>query len=291
MATIASYPSRYDFFIVSDTVVAEMAAEKLLAELDHENIPNLVNIYPEYLDLPTDPGNRFGVPYDWGTTGVIFNAECIEPEEESWGIFGDPAISGKVAMDSDFTVVIGTTLQYLGYPMNSRDEGQLDEAVSLLRDWRSERGLEFLAWTDIADGMATGELCAAQMFNGDAAFLMEENEGLDLDFFVPMEGSDIYFDTMAIPRDAQNKAGAELFINYILRPDVHASINNYTWYASPNRASVEQGLVDEELLSDPVSYPSTDNLEPWTIFDTELRALWNEAWAAVQRESPAAANQ
>lgn len=289
VSVIASDTSRYDLFIVSDNTVAEMAAEKLLAELDHENIPNLANIYPKYLDLPNDPGNRFGVPYDWGTTGIIYNTKCIDPEEESWGVLRDPAVSGKVAMDSDFRVVIGSILQYLGYPMNSRDEAQLDEAVSVLRDMRSQQGVEFLAWWDILDRMVAGELCAGQVFNGDAAYKLPENE--DLAFFVPMEGSDLYFDTIAIPRDAPNKAGAELFINYILRPDVHAAINNYTGYASPNWASVEQGFIDEEFLSDPVSYPSIDNLEFWAVFDAETRALWNEAWAEVQRASPTAANQ
>jgi spermidine/putrescine-binding protein len=91
----------------------------------------------------------------------------------------------------------------------------------------------------------------------------------------------------AVPRDARNKAAAELFMNYILRPDVHAAIGDYTGYPVPNQTAVEQGLIDPEVLSDETVYPDVDLLEPWEIFDGEITSLWNKAWADIQRDTNA----
>lgn len=289
LSTISSDPSSYDLFIGSDVLIGEMVELRLIAELDLDNVANLANIDSAFLDLPGNPGNRYGIPYDWGTTGVMYNTTCIEPrdEEESWALLRDPRIAGRVAMDTDPAVAIGSTLKYLGYSLNSSDPGELDEAVGILKDRIGQVQLRFIPAYDARQMMKSGELCATQAYNGDAANEMAKNE--DFAFFVPKEGSDIYFDMMAIPRDAKNKAGAELFINYVLRPEVHAAINNYTGYATPNRAAREQGLIDQAYLSDPTIYPDTALLEPWVVFSGQRRALWNRAWADVQ--SVAAASQ
>jgi spermidine/putrescine-binding protein len=169
-----------------------------------------------------------------------------------------------VALDSDFTVVMGMALKYLGYSLTSGDSGELDDAIAWLSELRTKQDVEVLAWDAIFDRLATGELCAGQTYNGDAAFHMKESDNLA--FFVPSEGADFYLDSMAIPRDAENKLNAELFINYMLRPDMHAANNEYTGYAVPNRASIEGGYVSDELRADPVRYPDTTSLEPWIPF-------------------------
>ena len=289
LAVISSDPSRYDVFIGSDSLIGAMKELRLLAKLDHNNVPNLANIDTRFLDLPGDPDNEYSVPYDWGTTGVMYNKKCIQPEEESWAVLRDPRVAGKVAMDTDPSVVIGSTLQSLGYPLNSSDKRQLAEVVGVLRQQVSTLGLRFIASQDVMQMMKSGELCASQAYNGDAVVVMSENE--DVAFFIPKEGSDIFFDVMAIPRDAPNKAAAEAFINYILRPEVQSACNEYTGYATPNRAAIDEGYVGSDLLSNPVIYPDTAHLEPWVAFDGPRRALWNEAWADVQRETATSRNQ
>jgi len=285
LSTIASDPSRYDVFIGTDALVGQMKGLRLVARLNLDNIPNLANIDPRFLDLPGDPGNQYSVPFDWGTTGVLYNETCIEPEEESWAVLRDPRVAGRVALDSDPTVVIGATLKSLGYSWFSSSEKEVAETTAVLREQVSTVRPMFLTATEARARMASGELCAAQAYNGDAAFAMAENE--DLAFFVPKEGSDIWFDVMAIPRDAKNKAAAEIFLNYVLRPDVQAAINNYTGYPTPNRAAIELGYVDEESLANPVMYPDTDLLEPWIVLDSEAVALRNKAWAQVEAETVA----
>ena len=289
LSVISSDPSSYDVFIGSDALIGEMKELRLLAKLDHDNIPNLANIDPKFLNLPGDPGNEYSVPYDWGTTGVMYNKKCIEPEEESWAVLRDPRVAGRVAMDTDPSVTIGSTLQSLGYSLNSSDRQQLAEAVEVLRQQVSTLGLRFISSEDVIEMMKSEELCAAQAYNGDAVVVMSENENVA--FFIPEEGSDIYFDVMAIPRDAPNKVAAELFINYILRPEVQAACNEYTGYATPNRAAIEEGYVSSEMLSDPVIYPDVTHLEPAVAFGGPRRALWNEAWADVQRETASSQDQ
>jgi spermidine/putrescine transport system substrate-binding protein len=278
-SAVESDTSKYDVIVASDSLITEMAERRLLAELDLESIPNLANIAPAFLNQPWDPGNRHSVPYTWGSTGILYNTRYVASPVESWSLLRDPSLAGRVALINDYTVVIGLTLKSLGYPLNSTDPNQIDEAVQVLRD-QQPLLVGYLDHDAVEELMLSGELWAVQIYNGDAAFMMEQSG--DLAFFIPAEGSDYYVDNLAIPRDAKNKAAAEAFLNYILRPEVHAEISNYTQYAIPNQAALEQGLVDEELLASQVSYPPRDLLEAWEPFDAEGLSLWNKAWAEVQ---------
>jgi spermidine/putrescine transport system substrate-binding protein len=269
--------SRFDILVASDEVVHQLIEQRLLSELRHENVPNLANADPRFLDLPSDPGNKYSAPYAWGTTGITYDTDCVEPSEESWGLLLGPSIAGRVAMDIDFDIALASILKYLGYPLNSRDPEEVAAATSVLGSLSNDQGLEFLPWDETLDRLASGDLCAGQTFNGDAVIYLEDNEHLA--FFVPREGSDFYVDSLVITRDSQNRRGAEAFINYILRPVVHAANNEYTGYAVPNRASIEGGYVSAESLADPIRYPQTEGLESWVAFDRELWTLWNQAYA------------
>ncbi len=284
LSVVQSDTAQYDVIVASDSLIADMGDLKLLAELNLDNIPNLANIGTEFLDQPWDPGNRYSVPYTWGSTGIVYNTKYVEPASRSWSLLREPDLAGRVAMLNDFSVVIGVTLKSLGYPLNSSDAAQLDEVVELLRAQRPLLA-GFLDPMTIQESMLAEDVWVAQAYNGDAAFMMDENE--DLEFFIPVEGSDIWVDNLAIPRDARNKAAAEAFLNYVLRPDVQADISNYTEYATPNEAALEQGLIDEELLTSDVSYPPLDVLEAWVQFDAEQTSLWNKAWADIQRDAGA----
>ncbi len=278
-SAVESDTSKYDIVVASDSLITEMAERRLLAEINLGNVPNLANIDPGFLDQPWDPGNRHSVPYTWGSTGILYNTEHVDSPVDSWSLLRDPSLAGHVALVNDYSVVIGLTLKSLGYPLNSSDPDQIDEAVQVLKD-QQPLLVGYLDYDTMEELILSGELWAVQIYNGDAAFLMEEND--DLAFFIPAEGSDYFVDNLAIPRDAKNKAAAEAFINYILRPEVHAEISNYTQYATPNQAALEQGLIDEELLASEASYPPRDLLEAWEPFGAEQLSLWNKAWVEVQ---------
>ena len=285
VSAIQSDPSRYDVVVFSDELIAEMTDLNLLAELSLESIPNLANIDPQFLNQPWDPDNRYSVPYAWGSTGILYNTKYVDSAKKSWSLLQDPHLAGRVALAKDPNVVIGLALKSLGYSLNSRDPDQLDEAVGVVRTQKPLLA-GFFDPVTIRKEMASEGLWAAQLFSGDAAMVMSENENLA--FFIPAEGSDYYVDSLAIPRDARNLEAAHLFINYILRPDVHADIANYTAYAIPNRAALQQGLVDEELLASEASHPPRELLEAWVPHDDEMNALWNKAWADVERDASTA---
>lgn len=287
LSVVQSDSSKYDVVVASDSLIGEMSDLRLLAQLDLENIPNLANIDSEFLDQPWDPDNQYSVPYTWGSTGIVYNTKYIASPDESWALLRDPSLAGRIALLNDDVVVIGMTLKSLGYSLNSTDPGQLAQAVEVVRDQR-ELLAGFLDPITIQDMMLSEELWAAQAYNGDAAFIMGENG--DMAFFVPAEGSDVWVDNLAIPRDAKNKRAAEAFLNYILRPDVQADISNYTEYATPNQVALEQGLIDEELVTSDVSYPPRDILEPWVQFTAEQTALWNKAWADIEQGTAASSS-
>ena len=196
--------SRFDILVASDEVVHQLIEQRLLSELRHENVPNLANADPRFLDLPSDSGNVYSAPYAWGTTGITYDTGCVEPSEESWGLLLDPSIAGRVAMDIDFDVALASILKYLGYPLNSRDPEEVAAATSVLGSLINDQGLEFLPWDEILDRLASGDLCAGQTYNGDAVVYLEDNE--QLAFFVPKEGSDFFVDSLTITRDSPEPA-------------------------------------------------------------------------------------
>ncbi len=286
MSSIASNPGRYDLFIASNNIVGEMAELRLVAKLNKQAIPNLANLDPRFLNLPGDPQSDYGIPYDWGTTGILYDTKCVQPRDKSWALLRDPSLTGRVAMDIDPNTTIGATLKSLSYPLNSKDPGQVRQVVDALQDQLTSGQLQLVDISVEAREMVkTGALCATLAYNGDAAHDMATDK--DLAFFVPREGSDLYVDEMAIPRDAPNKDVAELFINYVLRPEIDAAISDYVGYASPNIAAIDKGLIAQETLSDPTRYPKTGNLEPWVVSDAARKSLWNQAWADIQGSVPA----
>ncbi|PIU55024.1 MAG: spermidine/putrescine ABC transporter substrate-binding protein, partial [Chloroflexi bacterium CG07_land_8_20_14_0_80_51_10] len=219
LSVIQSNPGKYDLVFPTESLVGEMIQLKLLEPLDLRHIPNIKNIDPRFLNLPYDPGNGYSVPYLLGTTGIAVNTKYVAEKIDSWGILWDPQYSGKISMLNNMYAVIGLTLKYLGYSLNSTELSELEEAMAKLREQRSLlQG--YLDPETCIERLVSGELWLAQAYNGDALAAREENP--DIAFVIPKEGADYYMDCMAIPRDAPHKYAAEVFIDFILRPEVHA---------------------------------------------------------------------
>jgi spermidine/putrescine transport system substrate-binding protein len=289
VSRVTAESGSFDLFVGSGTVVGEMAEGRLLAPLDKSQIPNLENIAPEFLDHSWDRGNRYSAPYDWGSTGILYNSDMVTPEELSWSFLSDPEVAAHSVVDSDFSVVLGLALKSLGYSLKSDDDAELAEAVEVVSQ-QVRAGIEINNWWDVDDRVISGDLWATHAFTGDASVAIAENPHLA--FFIPNEGSDLYFDVFAIPRDAPNKRAAELFINYVLDAETHAVATDYTGYSNPNAESARLGLVSA-AGDDPVAVElraSTERLEAWSVFGDAQYSKWNRAWAEVlaSRETSAA---
>jgi spermidine/putrescine-binding protein len=259
LAKLQAGATGYDLIVPSDYMIAIMIELGLLSPLNYDNIPNFENISDTFKDPPYDSGNKYSVPYQWGTTGIGYNTELFEEPPESWAYLFDPDVAapyaGKMSMLNDSRETIGAALKYLGYSLNSTDEKQLEEAKQLLirqKEWVSTYDSE-----GFEDLLAAGETVLAHGWSGD--FFMAAVEAEQIWYTIPKEGAVIWTDNLAIPRTAPSQYTAEVFINYLLRPEVGAKITNFTWYGSPNAASSE--FIDPEILEEPAIYPPPEVMD------------------------------
>lgn len=270
----------YDVVVPSGTVTYLMVAEGLLEPLDHENIPNLANVEEAFLDLPFDPGNRFTVPYQWGTIGIGYNKDAVGEEITSWQQMFDH--EGSVSWLEDVRGMMGVALLMQGQDPNTDDPALVRDAAQYLIDHGDN--VVYINQDDGQEVLLRGEADIVVEYSGDIFQIMDECACDTYGYVIPEEGTMFWVDNLAIPEGAPNKELAEVFIDYVLDPQVGADISNYTAYGSPNRAAIERGLIDEELLSDPGIYPSEETLQNLFIVvqDEELERLYNDAWDEVR---------
>ena len=248
---IAAGNSGYDLIVPSDYMVKILIAEGNIMALNFDAIPNGSNISADFNDLSYDPTGEYSVPYQWGTTGLGVNTAVVGTDfDRSWGLVFDPAMAdayaGRISLLNDPRETMGAALKYLGYSLNTTDEGELDEAKQLIADTR-DRLAAFN--TDSADELLTGgETVIGHGYSGDmfTQFLETDNPD-DYVYFVPREGGTRWIDNMAVVYDAQSPCTAHTFINFLLRADTGAALSNYNYYSTPNEAAFD-GL-DEDLLN------------------------------------------
>lgn len=247
----------YDIIVPSDYMVGTMAAEELLVPLDLEMIPNFANVAETFVNPPYDPDNSYSVPYQWGTIGIGYNIEATGEEITSWEQMWN--YDGPVAWLEDPRSMIGIALNYLGYDPNSDDDDEITEA----KDFLVENGLNVVAIA-ADDGqvlLERGDVDMTIEYSGDIFQIMDECECDTYAYVIPAEGSVVWTDNLAIPVDAPNVELAHVFIDYVLDPQVGADIANYTAYGSPNQASLDAGLIDEDYLANPGIYPTEETSE------------------------------
>ena len=240
-----------------------MLEEDMLIELDHSLLPNLQNIDPYFLDLPFDPGNKYSIPYFWGTVGIVYNPNEV-PEDltfDSWEDLWDERLQGKVFLVDSSREVMGMGLNSLGYSLNIKDEQALrqatDKLIGLIPNVKAIIGDE------ITPLMINNEATVALTWSGQAADMMWENE--ELTFAVPKEGSNLWFDNMVIPKTSQNIEGAHAFINFMLDAENNAQNADYVGYSTPNAAA--WALMDEEVINDERFYPSEELRERSEVYE------------------------
>ena len=254
--------SGYDLIVPSDYMVAILIAGGAVQPLNMDAIPNIANISSDFRNLIYDPAGAYSVPYQWGTTGIAVDTEVLGADfPRSWGLIFDPAIadqhSGSISLLNDPRETIGAALMYLGYSLNSTDEGELQEATDLVAGSR-DRLAAFD--TDSADEfLTTGETVIAHGYSGDMFTQFQETEDPSrYVYFVPEEGGTRWIDNMAIPFDAGSPCTAHTFINWLLGPEQGAALSNWNYYSTPNAAAFD-GLNED--LQDFLSTPGVAPLE------------------------------
>ncbi|GIN64164.1 spermidine/putrescine ABC transporter substrate-binding protein [Robertmurraya siralis] len=264
----------YDIAVPSEYMIAKMLEEDLLLPLDHSKLPNLKNIDERFIDLPFDPGNKFSVPYFWGTVGIVFNREMLgDMEITSWNDLWDPAFENEILLIDGAREIIGMGLNSLGYSLNDTNVDHLEKAKAKLDTLTPN--IKAIVGDEIKMLIANEEAAIGLVWSGDAADMMWENENLD--YVVPSEGSNLWFDNMVIPKTAKNIEGAHQFINFMLDAEVAAQNTEWVSYSTPNKEALQ--YMPEDMVEDERFYPSpelTEKLEVYENLGKKNLALYND---------------
>ena len=272
----------YDVVIPSDYMISRMIEEDMLEPLNFDNIPNFEDVDPALKNPDYDPENLYSVPYMWGLLGIIYNTSMVEETPTSWDIMFDENYSGQILMFNNSRDAIGIALKQLGYSYNTTDENQIKEAVDLLIQQKPL--VQSYVMDDIFEKMQSGSAAIGAYYYGDFLTMQEVNP--DLAFCLPEEGTNLYVDAMCIPKNAENKENAEIFINYMCSTAAGLKNCEEIWYSSPLLSVREE--LDPEVSGDPYAYPDESILskcESFKNLPAETLALYDSEWTRLMLAS------
>jgi putrescine transport system substrate-binding protein len=290
--------SGYDVVVPSAYFLERQIKAGVFQRLDRAKLPHLGAVWPaiETQLAVYDPGNQYAVNYMWGTVGIGYDVkkvrEILGPgrEIDSWSaVFG----AGELAKFKDCGVhmldsaddILPAALHFLGRDPNSSDPGDLEKAADLVAKVRP--AVRKFHSSEYLNALASGEICLVVGFSGDVKQAQkraaEAKNGIEIGYVVPKEGAQMFFDNLAIPKDARNIAEAHAFIDYLLRPEVAAKNTNFLSYANGNLAS--QPLIDPAILTDRTIYPDQATMARlYTIkaHDAKTTRLMNRLWIKIK---------
>ncbi len=293
--------SGYDLVVPSSSFLGRQIIAGVFQPLDKSKLPNLRHLDPKLMKVlqRVDPENRYGVPYLWGTTGIGYNVEKVRAilgdnaPVDSWDLVFNPTNLEKLSqcgvtfLDAPVELV-PLALNYLGLDPNSKNPSDYKRNGSPAKVLKGVRPFvtQFHSSQYIND-LANGDICVAIGWSGDviqaATRAQEVNNGVEIAYSIPREGTSVWFDVLAIPAGAENAENAHRFIDFLMRPDVIADITNYVAYANANTAS--RAMLDAEIASDPGIYPSDDvmnRLFPQEVIPKKIDRLLTRMWTDVK---------
>lgn len=245
----SSAEGTYDIVVPSDYMVSIMKQKGLLEEFDKDKITNLGNIYDSYLNQEYDPGNKYSVPLDTGAVVLAVNKDIVKDKITSYKDLIKPEYANSIVALDDQRAVIGLALKALGYSLNEVDESKLEEAKAFLA--KLTPNIKLFDSDTPKSALITGEASIGFLWNAECAIAMQEKSSIDVVY--PKEGMYKFIDSFAIPKGAKNKENAELFINFILRPEINKEIVEAYPYTSVNKAA-------KDLLPDSYKNNAASNL-------------------------------
>ena len=275
--------SNYDVVCPSDYMIQKMIDNDLLQELNWDNIPNAkANIGAQYYEQSEafDPGNRYAVPYCWGTVGILYNKTMVDEPVTSWSILWDEKYADSILMQDSVRDLFMLGLKSLGYSMNSTDEKELNEAKDLLIQQKPL--VQAYVIDQVRDKMIGNEAALGVIYSGEAIFTQRENP--DLEYVIPKEGTNVWIDGWVIPKNAENVENAEKFIDFMCRGDIALLNFDYITYSTPNTAA--QALIeDDDIRNSKIAFPDLsqyDGLETFSYLGDDADALYNDLWKEIK---------
>lgn len=272
---IKSGSNKYDLVFPSDYMIEKMINEGMAEKINFDNIPNYKYIDEKFKNLSYDPNNEYSVPYMWGTIGIIYNPEIVKEEVKSWDILWDKKYDKEIIMFNSVRDTMAIALSKLGYSMNSTNPEEIKQAADILIEQKPIVKAWFV--DQVKDAMINDEAALATVWSGDANYIISENPKLE--YVVPEEGSNKWFDAMVIPKDAPNKEGAEAFINFLTDPENSLQNVDYIQYYTPNWKTYE--MLDDEVKE---SYPTDETLDNCEVFkdlDRDSLKIYDDEWIRI----------
>jgi putrescine transport system substrate-binding protein len=290
--------SGYDVVVPTGYFLERQIKAGVFLKLDKSKLSNLANAWPEVAKRLAgyDPGNQYAVNYMWGTTGIGYNAKAVEArlgpggKIDSWDVVFKPALLAKfkdcgVHMLDSAEDILPAALHYLGLDPNSTKAADLDKAAALLAMIRPS--VRKFHSSEYLNALASGEICLVVGWSGDIKQAqkraMEAKNGVVIGYAIPKEGAQMFFDNLAIPKDAAHVAEAHAFIDYLLKPEVAAKNSNLVSYANGNLAS--QKFIDKAVLEDRGVYPDAATMSRLYIVnarDQRTQRTINRLWTKVK---------
>ncbi len=296
-AKLLAGQSGYDVVVPTAYFLARQIKAGIFQKLDKSKLPNLANVWPEIAKQLAfyDPGNQYAVNYMWGTTGIGYNVKNVKqifgPDAKinSWDYVFDP---DKIKKFKDCGIhllnssddIMSAGLHYLHLDPNSSDPGDLQKVTDLLM--RIRPYVRKFHSSEYLNALATGEICFAVGWSGDVKQAQrraaEAKSGIEIGYSIPKEGAQLWFDNLAIPKDAPHPQEAHELINYLIKPEVAAKNTNYVWYANGDQPSQ---FIDPAILNDRTIYPDAATMANfYTIIahDPKTQRLINRLWTRIK---------
>jgi len=246
---------QYDLIQPSEYIVERLVKAGKLEPIDFANVPNFKNILPEFKNMPFDPESKYSVVWMAGTVGIVVNTEVVKDEIKTFKDVFQPKFKGRIVTLDDAREMVGWALKTESLPINDITPATLEKVKPILQSWIPL--IKVYDSDSPKDKLLGGDVDLGIVWSGEAALCF--NEDKKFKYVLPAEGTHLFIDNLAIPKGSKNKANAEKFIDYVLRPEVSKIVSDEFPYTNPNGAA--RKLLSAEQLGNPASYPPKTALE------------------------------
>ena len=280
---VAEGAVHYDVLCPSDYMIQKLISNDLVQPLDFAKLSNAKKyIGEEFFKQASyfDPGNKYSVPYCWGTVGIIYDKTKVTDPVDSWNILWNEKYKGQILMQDSARDALMIPLKLMGQSMNETDKNILAEAQEMLK--KQKPLVQAYVVDEVKDKLINSEAAMGVVFSGEALIILRENPNMA--FAIPREGTNFWIDGWVVTKDAQNFDNAHKFIDFMCRPDIAVMNFEYLGYSTPN-TGVKDLVQDEEIKNSPIAFPSPETYkgqETYQYLGNQMDEYYNSLWMSVK---------
>ena len=280
---IAEGAVHYDVLCPSDYMIQKLISNDLVQPLDFSKLPDAKKYIGEEFFKQAeafDPGNKYSVPYCWGTVGIIYDKTKVTEPVDSWNILWNEKYKGQILMQDSARDAMMIPLKLMGKSLNETDKEVLAKAQEMLIAQKPL--VQAYVVDEVKDKLINSEAAMGVVFSGEAPIILQENPNMA--FAIPKEGTNLWIDGWVITKDAQNVDNAHKFIDFMCRPDIAAKNFEHLGYSTPNTGAREL-VEDEELKNSPIAFPSPEvykGQETYKYLGNQMDEYYNSLWMKVK---------